>query len=145
MEKIVRVGICVMIIKDNKILLGKRNEDPNKADSELHGEGTWSCPGGKLEFREKIKDCARREVLEETGIKINDLKLITVTNDTVHDAHFVTLGLLSEDFEGEPKVMEPDEMTEWKWFPLNNLPKPMFFPSEKSINNYLEGKIYKGD
>jgi 8-oxo-dGTP diphosphatase len=143
--KVPKVGICVVIIKDNKVLLGKRNEDPNKADSELHREGTWSCPGGILEFGEKIEDCAKRETIEETGIKINKIKLISVTNDIVSDAHFVTLGFLCEDFKGEPKVMEPDEITEWKWFFIDNLPKPMFFPSEKSINNYLTKIIYKGD
>ena len=34
----VGVGFGVMILKDGKILLGQRHEDPNKADSELHGE-----------------------------------------------------------------------------------------------------------
>ena len=41
--------------------------------------------------------------------------------------------------------MEPDEITEWKWFPLDELPELMNPASEKLINNYLEGKIYKGD
>jgi hypothetical protein len=41
--------------------------------------------------------------------------------------------------------MEPEEITEWKWFPLGELPKQMFFPSEKLIDNYLKGKIYNGD
>ncbi len=145
MNKNVRVGVGVMIIKNNKVLLGKRNSDPKKADSELHGESTWTCPGGKLGFGEKIEDCIKREVFEETGIRLNKIKLISVTNDIVPDAHFVTLGFLCKDFEGEPKVLEPEEITEWKWFPLNELPEPMFFPSLKLINNYLEGKIYKGD
>jgi len=140
-----KVGICVTIIKDDKVLLGKRNEDSDKTDSELHGEGSWMCPGGKLEFGENIEDCARREVFEETGMKVNKLEFISVTNDIVSDAHFITLGFLCKDFEGEPKITEPDEITEWKWFHLNNLPGTVFFPSDKSIKNYLEGKVYKGD
>ena len=36
-------------------------------------------------------------------------------------AHFVTVGLLAKNYQGEPKVMEPDEMTEWGWFDLDNL------------------------
>jgi 8-oxo-dGTP diphosphatase len=144
-ERVVRVGVGVMILKDNKVLLGKRHEDPEKADSELHGEGKWTLPGGKIDFEEKIEDCARREVLEETGLKINKIKLVSVTNDIAYDNHFVTIGFLCEDFFGNEKVMEPEEITKWKWFSLNELPKPIFLPSLKLINNYLENKIYKGD
>jgi len=41
--------------------------------------------------------------------------------------------------------MEPDEIIEWKWFPIDNLPEPMYLPSLKLINNYLSKTIYKGD
>ena len=106
-------------------------------------EGTWTIPGGKLDFKEIPEQGAAREALEETGIKTKNLKLISVGNEIVHDAHFITLGFLAEEFEGEPFVMEPDEITKWEWFDLNNLPKPMFFPAEKVIKNYLAKEIYK--
>ena len=61
MENRPRIGVVVIIKKDNKILFGKRKGS--------HGEGSWSFPGGHLEFNENIEDCAVREVLEETGIK----------------------------------------------------------------------------
>ena len=141
----VRAGFGIMILKNGKVLLGKRNEDPEKASSLLHGEGTFTCPGGKLDFGERIVDAARREVMEETGINAKDLQVISVTNEIVPDAHFVTIGFLCKNFAGEPKVMEPEEITEWKWFSLDQLPKPLFVPTEKLINNYKEGKIYKGD
>ncbi len=145
LDKKVGVGIGVMILKDNKVLLGKRHEDPDKADSELHGEGTWTLPGGKMHFREKFEETAHREVLEETGINVNKeaLKLVSLANDKVEDAHFVTVGFLCKDFEGEARTMEPDEITEWKWFPLDALPRPVFFPSEKMLKNYLDKEIYK--
>jgi len=133
------VGFGIMILKDNKVLLGKRHEDPEKASSLLHGEGTWTMPGGKLHFKEDLEEAAWRETLEETGIEIKKekLKMISVTNDIVEDAHFVTIGFLCRDFKGEPKVTEPDEIIEWKWFELNNLPSPIYFPSEKIIKNFL--------
>lgn len=132
-------GVGIMILKNNRVLLGKRHSDSKKADSLLHGEGAWTLPGGKLDFKEDLLDCAWREAYEETSIKINKekLKLISVTNDVVEDAHFVTIGFVCDDFEGEPKVMEPDEITEWKWFDLDNLPHPMFFPGEKIIKNFI--------
>lgn len=100
-------------------------------------------PGGKLDFGEGFKECAFREVLEETNIKINKekLKLISVTNDMVEDAHFVTIGFLCQDFKGEPKVMEPDEITQWQWFKLSNLPKPLFSPTKKILKNFLTKEI----
>ncbi len=136
-------GVGVMILKDNKVLLGKRHSDPNKADSKLHGEGSWTMPGGKLDFGESLEDAVCREVFEETEIKINkeNLKFVSVTNDIVKDAHFVTIGFLCEDFEGEPKVMEPDEITEWRWFELDNLPDVIFFPSKKILKNFLNKTI----
>ena len=133
------VGVGVMILKDNKVLLGKRHGDPLKADSELHGEGSWTMPGGKLHFKEGLDEAACREVSEETGVKIEKekLKVISVTNDTIEDAHFVTIGFLYKGPAEEPRVMEPDEIVEWRWFDLDNLPDPIFFPSRKIIQNYI--------
>ena len=137
------VGVGVMILKDNKVLLGQRHSDPEKASSELHGEGTWTMPGGKLDFHEGLKEAAVREVFEETGMKVKDIEIISISNEIVPDKHFVTIGFLCNDFEGELKVMEPDEITEWQWFDLNNLPSKIFPPSAKILKNYLDKKIYQ--
>jgi len=144
-EKKMGIGVATMLLKKGKVLLGKRHDDPIKAGSLLHGEGTWTIPGGKLHFGESFEDAAYREVLEETGLKVKKekLKIISVSNDIVKEAHFVTLGFLCKDFEGEPQVKEPDEITEWKWFSFSNLPAPIFFPTEKIIKNYSAKKIYK--
>jgi len=140
--KKVGVGCGVMILKDGRVLLGKRHEDPEKAGSELHGEGTWTMPGGKLEWGESFEEGAVREVMEETGMALKDAKVICVNNDKNEHAHFVTIGLFSENFEGDPKVMEPDEITEWRWFKLNQLPEKIFLPSKKALENYNKKKFY---
>ncbi len=145
------IGFGVMLLKDNKVLLGQRHVDPEKADSLMNGEGTWTMPGGKLDFGESFEQGAVRELREETGIVIqeSDLQVISLSNDIVPTAHFVTVGLLCKCTPGsivsgqEPQVMEPDEITQWKWFALDELPTPLFKPSEKILNNYKEGKIYK--
>lgn len=143
--KKIGVGFGVLIIKDNKVLLGQRHIDPAKADSEMHGEGTWTMPGGKLHFGESFEQGAQRELMEETGMttSIEDLTVISLTNDMVPDAHFVTVGLLCTKFQGEPQVMEPDEITKWQWFPLDALPTPLFKPSEKVLKNYTDKTFYK--
>ena len=144
-DKKMGIGFGIMILKDNKVLLGQRHVDPEKADSLMNGEGTWTMPGGKLDFGESFEDGAIREVLEETGIKIdkNKLKVISLTNDIVPNAHFVTVGLIYTDCNNEPRVMEPDEITQWKWFDLEKLPVPLFKPSEKILKNYKENVFYK--
>lgn len=146
-KKKMGIGVGVAIIKDGKVLLGHRHEDPEKADSLLHGEGTWTMPGGKLDFGETIAGAVCREVLEETSLVVDpkSLKLVSVGNERVENAHYVTIGFVCEEFKGEVKVMEPDEITEWKWFDLNTLPSPMFFPSDKIMKNYLARKIYQGE
>lgn len=139
------VWFGILILRDGKVLLGQRHEDPNKADSELHGEGTRTMPGGKMHFWESFEDTCYRETLEETWLEIhkNTIKIISITNDMVPDKHFVTIGFLAEDVEWEAQAMEPDEITQWKWFDINSLPTPLFFPSEKVIKNYLAWTIYK--
>lgn len=143
-KKKVGAGFGVMMVRNGTVLLGQRHSDPAKADSALHGEGTWTMPGGKLEFGESFEDGGAREVAEETGIVINsrDLTVMSLSNDAVHDAHFVTIGLLCEKFSGEPKVMEPNEITEWRWFALDALPTPLFFPAKKIADNYQAKRFY---
>lgn len=143
-EQYVRVGFGVMILNDDKVLLGKRHDDAEKASSEMHGEGTWTMPGGKLHFQETFEGGAIRETREETGIQLqeSDLKLISITNNRVPDAHFLTLGFLVQSCKQEPQVMEPDEITEWQWFSLGELPPKVFPPSRQILDHFKSGNIY---
>ena len=141
-DRKIGIGFGVMLVRDGKVLLGKRHEDPAKASSLLNGAGKWTMPGGKLHFGESFEEGAKRETMEETGIRLNDAEVICVNNDIVEAAHFVTIGLYSKDFDNEAKVMEPDEITEWKWFKLDELPSPLYFPSAKVLENYKKGKFY---
>ena len=133
------LGVGVMILKDNKVLLGLRNPDKVKASSELKGEGTWTMPGGKVEFMEKLVDAAKRELKEETSLIAKDLKLICVS-DT---AHYVTAGFLVNCYEGKIKAMEPETILEWKWFDIDNLPENIYKPSKVVIEKYLNNIIYE--
>jgi 8-oxo-dGTP diphosphatase len=136
------IGSGVMIMRNGKILLGRRYVDPKKADSELNGMGTWTMPGGKMDFGETFEETARREVKEEAGIDLKKLEVICVNNERIGGAHFITIGMYSENFDGEAQIMEPDEIVEWQWFSLNELPSPLYFPSKKIIENYKQKKFY---
>ena len=54
------VGVGVLIIRNNKVLLGLRNPDLIKAGSELQGQGTWTMPGGKVDPGERLDEAAKR-------------------------------------------------------------------------------------
>lgn len=141
-KKKVLAGFGVMMMRGGKVLLGKRHDDPEKASSALRGEVTWTMPGGKFEFGESFEDGAIREVLEETGIKLINVKVICLNNNKNEHAHFVTVGLFSDEFDGEPKIMEPDEIVEWQWFDLGDLPNPLYFPSGKVLDSYNKNLFY---
>lgn len=136
------IGVGIMMVRDGKVLLGKRHEDPEKAQSSLKGAGTWAMPGGKLDFGESFEVGAKREVLEETGLQLNTVKVVCVNNDKIETSHFITIGLYCEDVVGEPRVTEPNEITEWRWFDLNNLPAPLYFPSSRILECYTRKTFY---
>ncbi len=141
-KKKVGAGFGVMILRQGKVLLGRRHSDPDKAGSELRGEGSWTMPGGKFEFGESFEQGAKREVKEETGLQLNEARIICVNNDKNEYAHFITIGFFSENFSGEPKVMEPDEIMEWRWFDLDDLPVPLYFPSAEILECYGKKLFY---
>ncbi|XP_010511893.1 PREDICTED: nudix hydrolase 1-like [Camelina sativa] len=128
-EAIPKVAVVVFILKANSILLGRRRSSI--------GHSTFALPGGHLEFGESFEECAAREVMEETGLKIEKMKLLTVTNNVFKEApkpsHYVSVSMRAElvDPNQEPKNMEPEKSEGWDWYDWENLPTPLFWPLEK--------------
>ena len=137
MEKRPFVGVAVIVTKDNKVLLGKRKNS--------HGSGTWQFPGGHLEFNESIKDCARRELFEETGIKIKNLSFGPYTNDIFEKEkkHYITLFVVADYDSGVLKLKEPEKCEKWDWFEWSKLPEPSFLPIKNLLKQNF--KIGRGD
>lgn len=136
------VGVGVMILKDNKILLGLRNPNKEKVIGELNEQGTWTMPGGKVEFNETIAEAGIRELKEETDLDTNNIEVISVQDDFSEGAHYVTIGLMAKEYSGEVKVMEPETIIKWEWFSFDNLPENMYLPSKQCIKKYLDKAIY---
>jgi len=124
-----KVGVGVFVIKDNKVLLGKRKNS--------HGEGTWSFPGGHLEFNESWEECSKRETLEETGLHITNIRFATVTNDIFQQEkkHYITLFMIADYQSGEIQIREPDKCEKWEWFEWDEkkLPDPLFIPIQNLL------------
>ncbi|MBX3160458.1 MAG: NUDIX domain-containing protein [Deltaproteobacteria bacterium] len=114
-----RVGIGVMVVKDGKVLLGKRRGS--------HGAGEYAWPGGHLESMELFQECAAREVMEETGMTIGPLRFLRVLNTRAYaPKHYVDLVFAADWVSGEPTVREPDKVEGWAWYDLDDLPSPLF-------------------
>ncbi|HSX23623.1 MAG TPA: NUDIX domain-containing protein [Candidatus Saccharimonadales bacterium] len=124
MEPIVRVGVGVCVFKDGKVLMGLRG--PLCAQ----GSGSWSPPGGKLDFGESFEDCARRETLEEAGITISKPTFVTCTNDIFKEdnKHYITIYMRADWISGKPRELEPGKMGGWTWYEWTQLPEQLFFP-----------------
>ncbi|TVY73435.1 Nudix hydrolase [Lachnellula suecica] len=114
----VRVGVGAFILKsaqepasNPQFLIGKRINS--------HGGGTFALPGGHLEFGESPEECAVREIMEETGLKVTNVRFLTATNDYMpaDSRHYITLWVacVRETDEHEPQVVEPDKCEGWEW------------------------------
>ncbi len=117
-----KVGIGVIIKKNNQVLLGKRI-------SSL-GKGSWAFPGGHLELFESWQECARRETEEETGMKIKNIHFGSATNDVFENLqkHYITIFMIADHSSGKIQVLEPKKCERWAWFEWGNLPQPLFLP-----------------
>jgi len=132
------VVLTTIVIKNNQILLGKRGKYNGKP---IYEYGKWGPPGGFLERNETIVQAATREVLEESGWTIKNLKLFRINdnpNRPAEDRQNVDFIYLADAVK---KIGEPDEeVQEAKWFPLDNLlsEKDFAFDHYKNIQLYLE-------
>jgi 8-oxo-dGTP diphosphatase len=117
-----QVGVGVLVVENGRILLGKRKGS--------HGAGTWSAPGGHLEFGESVEACAFREVLEETNLLIKNLRLGPFTNNVfeTEKKHYVTVFVIATAASGTLTNREPQKCEGWAWFPWSRLPEPLFAP-----------------
>lgn len=127
--------VGVMIFKEGKVLMGKRRG--------RHGDGEYSFTGGHLEYLDSFENCAKKETLEEAGIQIKNIKFLCLANYSKHvDRQDILVGIMAEWESGELKDSSEERIGEWAWYDLNNLPSPLFYPSEVMINAYKNNKNY---
>ena len=132
MDQKPQVGTAMIITRDDKVLLMKRKGP--------HGKGTWSTPGGHLDFGETIEGCAARESKEEVGLDVTDIRFRTVTNDLFESEgkHYITIWMEGKSASGEPYIASEEEAEEIGWYAWDALPSPLFLPLENLVkkNSY---------
>jgi 8-oxo-dGTP diphosphatase len=127
-DRRVSVGVGCLVFMDGKLLMARRRG--------VHGDGSWSPPGGALEYGESFEQAARREVEEETGVLIAGLPTyLATTNDVfvVEQRHFVTVWMMASWASGVPVAAAPYELDAVAWVSAGNVPAPLFEPFERLL------------
>ena len=139
----IKVGVGVMIIDNNKILLGHRN--PTKKDTGgILEPDTWTLPGGKQEYKETIFECGIREVKEETNLDITNPQLFDIKAN-VHmvypnkdEVYYTDVVYIINEFFGD---LKPDgESTELRFFGLDELPENIMPTQIGYIERFIKEK-----
>ncbi|MCI5732628.1 MAG: NUDIX domain-containing protein [Tenericutes bacterium] len=145
-NKMPGVGLGVMVLDIyGRVLLILRNSDASLAKSDMHLEGTWTLPAGKINYGESLITAAKRKVKEEVNLQIDGIKVISVADDINTYAHFLTVGVIADSYSGEINLGNTKEHVDYKFFDLDNMPSNLCEPSKKIIKNYRNNRIYEGE
>ena len=130
------VGIAILVIKNHKILLGK---DLRKGD-------VFGVPGGHWESGETLKECAIREVREESGVICKNPTLVSLYDFYREDKgrSYVTIGMRADYVSGELANLEEEKRMDWGWYTTEEALKLNLFPPDKIlIERFISGTIYQ--
>ena len=112
-------GAGLAILRGRSVLLYRRVKAPEA--------GHWNIVGGKVDHMEPSSEAAKREAEEETGLSIGDIRFLCLSEQIIPEdnQHWISTIYVTEDFEGEPQVIEPEKLPEFGWFSLDSLPSPL--------------------
>ena len=105
------LGVGIIVFREHEILLVKRNKEPNK--------GRWSIPGGGQMIGETAKEAAERELMEETGIKVDRLFLVDIIDAIFPDIegrikyHYTLIDYMAHWQSGEIRPGDDAELVKW--------------------------------
>ena len=97
-----QVGVGVVFVRDGQVFLAKRQG--------AHGEETWASAGEHLETGESLEQCARREAMEELGVRVGELRFLCVSNIIAYGRHYLDVEFLGDIGDQEPRVAETHEL-----------------------------------
>jgi 8-oxo-dGTP diphosphatase len=111
------VGVGVVVVRDGQMLMVKRGKEPYK--------GKWSIPGGGIELGETLYEGARREVLEESSVKVEIERVLDTVDEIFRDEegrvkyHFIDIDVLGRYVGGESKAQS--DAAECRWVALKEI------------------------
>ncbi|MFD1204625.1 MULTISPECIES: NUDIX hydrolase [Sporosarcina] len=129
------VGAVTIIVDEKGRLLLQQRKFPH---------GAWGITGGLMELGESTEDVARREILEETGLQVDELKLINVYSGPEHyikaengdEFYVVTVAYFTEGFRGE-LIIDKTESLNFEFFYPDELPETIVKSHRVILNEFL--------
>ena len=137
-QKREHLGVPVIVLspEGNNVLLGERI---NSYKSDWLG-----LPGGRLELRENLIDCVKRELLEEVGIIPSTIEYLGVVRELQNNSYnFIHFGLVVKSFTGQIQNIESHKCKGWQWVPVDNLPYKILPAHKILIEMYLKPNSQK--
>lgn len=122
--------------KTLRVLLVKRRNEPYK--------DCWAFPGGFMEIDEDLETCARREVMEETGMALGEVFQFRSYSAVDRDPRERVITVVHFAIEALAEVKGSDDAAEARWFDIDNLPE-LAFDHRTIIHElfeFLEDVIY---
>lgn len=110
---------AILFSAQNTVLLIERGREPFK--------GKWALPGGFIDMNEELVAACRRELEEETGISLTELKQFKAFGGVDRDPRHRTISVLFYAFlKEEVQPIAGDDASKACWFPINKLPELAF-------------------
>ena len=133
-DRVILVGAGIYVYKDGKVLLQRRKDNQ-----------MWGSNGGAVDIGERVEDTAIRELYEEAGLIAHDLELLGVfsgenmffTYPNGDEAYIISIAYICRNFSGE-LLPDPDEVTELKWFDIDDLPENISLPDSESLAAFVK-------
>jgi 8-oxo-dGTP diphosphatase len=111
------LGVGALIFRRGSVLLIERGREPLK--------GYWSLPGGLVETGEQLHQAIRREVFEETGLRVKTVSMFEIFERIIRDQadrveyHYVLVDYVCKVVDGE--LLAGDDVSHAEWAPRARL------------------------
>ena len=129
------INIDVLIIKENKVLLGLMTKKWS-----YEGKQVYGVPGRDIYYGEKIGETLKRNIKEEFDCNVIKYEIISVNANYALGNHYIGIGIVAE-IDGDPKILLPEDWERWEWFEKDKIPVNLFPATKNLIESYLQNKV----
>lgn len=129
------IGIDLMIMKENKVLLGLLTKKWAVKDQQVYG-----FPGRDILFNEKLGEAIKRNIKEEFACDVEEYKIFCTNANYEWGGHYINIGVLVK-MNGEPNLHKPEDWEKWEWFDMDKIPTNIFASAKYTIDSYLSKKV----